>query len=112
MAQFDALEIGVSLAGVSSVLAGLAALSSSIQNTSKSADAFGKAAAIFAAGATTISVAAVKAYDSFARFQMGAESLLGVLEGQRFARAIQKMGCYIPNNYDNTFNNLYYTCCI
>lgn len=91
MSQFNALEIGVSLAGVSTVLAGLAALTNSIQNTSKQADKFSAAAAAFTAGAAVMSAASLRAYDSFARFQMGAESLIGVLEGQKFSKAIQKM---------------------
>jgi tape measure domain-containing protein len=89
--DFDALSLGVSLAGVSTVLAGLASLTSSINNTAASADRFSKTAAVFSAAAATIGASALKAYDSFVKFQIGAESLLGTIEGRRFSDAIQKM---------------------
>ena len=89
--EFDALSIGVSLAGVSTVLAGLSNLTNSLNNTGAAADRFSRTAAVFTAAAATIGASAIKAYDSFVKFQIGAESLLGTLEGRRFASAIQKM---------------------
>lgn len=87
----DIVSIGLKLDGLQQVLAGLQSVQKGADQTAQRVSGLTKAATAYAGAATAISAASIKAYDSFARFEIGARSLLGTLEGSRFADAIQKM---------------------
>jgi tape measure domain-containing protein len=90
MQNVDILGLGVRLVGGQDVVRGLQNIQRQANQSATQINSLTRAATGFAAAAGAISIAALRAYDSFARFEMGAKSLLGTLEGQRFAKAIQQ----------------------
>lgn len=94
------LSVAFRAQGVSQVLNSLSQVQTAAQRTQTVISGLAVAATAFATGAAAIAGASLLAYDSFARFEMGAKSLLGTLEGGRFAKAIQAFS--VPSAFDPT----------
>lgn len=92
------LNVSFRATGVNSVLSALGRINSQGQRTQAMMNGLVVAAGAFTTAAGAIAYASIQAYDSFARFEMGAKSLLGVLEGKNFARAIQQFS--VPSAFD------------
>ena len=90
MENINAIGLNVRITGVSNAIASLTRIQNQTQQTSNRINALTRAATGFAVAAGSLSYASLKAYDSFARFEQGAKSLLGTLEGGRFAKALQQ----------------------
>lgn len=82
------------------MLGGMARIQRQTQQTAQTVDLLSRSAQGFAVAAGVVAFASLKAYDSFARFEQGAKSLLGTLEGKRFARAIQDLAVPSPFQSD------------
>jgi len=94
----EVVAIQVTLQGIMEVLNGLQNLTREMNNIEAAANRMTKAGAAFIAVGLAMSAVALKAYDSFVRFRMSIEAILGPNLGLKFANQLQAFS--VPSAYD------------
>lgn len=94
----EILAIQVTLTGIQQALAGLERLATQLQANDRALAQLARTGAVYVSMALLIAGASLQAYDSFIRFDMGARTLLGTIEGGRFSRALQEFA--VPSAFD------------